>query len=179
MVRYRYARYRCGCCTEPTDVAGRYGCCTELPEVSGTGIEFCNRTGGTGINMVPNLPKCPVPVWMSYRTYRSLRYRYSCHTELTEVFGLGIHVIPNLPKCPVPALVSYRTFEVSGIGIDVPVPVPALVQTWMHKPAVFVQSIPGISRRYPLRYISRTSRAGERSYLLRYRRPYRYLRYRY
>ena len=30
---------------------------------------------GTGIDVVPNLRKCPVPVLM-YRTYRSVRYRY-------------------------------------------------------------------------------------------------------
>ena len=51
-VPYRYSRYR-------------YGCRTELTEVSGTGID-----------VVPNLPKCLVPVLMSYRTYRSVRYRY-------------------------------------------------------------------------------------------------------
>ena len=43
----------------------RYPCRTELSEVSDTGID-----------VVPNLPKCPVPVLMSYRTYRSVRYRY-------------------------------------------------------------------------------------------------------
>ena len=40
-------------------------CRTELIEVSGTGID-----------VVPNLPKCPVPVSEVYRTYRSVRYRY-------------------------------------------------------------------------------------------------------
>ena len=66
------------------------------------------EVSGTGIDVVPNLPKCPVPVFM-YRTYRSVRHRYWCRTELTEVSGTGIHVIPNLPKCPVPVLMSYRT----------------------------------------------------------------------
>ena len=51
-VRYRYSRYR-------------YGCRTELTEVSGTGID-----------VVPNLPKLPVPVLMSSRTYQSSRCRY-------------------------------------------------------------------------------------------------------
>ena len=68
-------------------------------------------TGGTGIDVVPNLPKCPVPVLMSYRTYRSVHYRYCCRTELTEVSGAGIEVVPNLPKCPVPVLMSYRTYR--------------------------------------------------------------------
>ena len=42
--------------------------------------QTCVRSGtgtpGTGMDIVPNLPKCPVPVLMSYRTYRSVRYRY-------------------------------------------------------------------------------------------------------
>ena len=41
---------------------------------------------------------------MSCRTYRSIRYRYWCRTELTEVSGTGIDVVPNLPKCPVPVI---------------------------------------------------------------------------
>ena len=68
----------------------RYWCRTELTEVSGTGIE-----------VVPNLPKGPVPVLMSYGTYRSVWYRYSCSTELTEVSGTSFDVVPNLSKCPV------------------------------------------------------------------------------
>ena len=39
-------------------------CRTELPEVYGTGVD-----------VVPKLPKCPVPVLM-YRTYRAAGYRY-------------------------------------------------------------------------------------------------------
>ena len=71
---------------------------TELTEVSGTGIDA-----------VPNLPKCPVPVLMLYSTYGSVRYRYESlyryrryrypyRTEVTEVSGTGIDV-QNLPKC--------------------------------------------------------------------------------
>ena len=31
---------------------------------------------GTGIDVVPNVPKCPVSVWMLYRSYPiSVRYR--------------------------------------------------------------------------------------------------------
>ena len=97
-VRYQYSRYR-------------YGCHTELTEVSGTGTD-----------VVPNLLKCPVPVLMLYRNYPSVRYRYEslyryrryrypCHTELTEVSGTGIDVVPNLPKCPVPVLMTYRTYR--------------------------------------------------------------------
>ena len=72
---------------------------------------------GAGVDVVPNLPKCPVPVInsvpapavpvsISYRTYRSVRYRYGCLPELTEVSGTDIDVIPNLPKRPVPVLMS-------------------------------------------------------------------------
>ena len=67
---------------------------TELTELSGTGID--------PVLIVPNLTKGPVPVLMSYRTYRSVRYRYGCRTELTEASGTGIDAAPNLPKCPVP-----------------------------------------------------------------------------
>ena len=57
------------------------------------------------------VPVSPVPVWMSYRTYRSVQYRYhSCRTELTVVSGTGIiDVVPNLPKCSAPVLMLYRT----------------------------------------------------------------------
>ena len=103
-IRYRYW------CTERTEVSGtgidavpnlpkcskpvlmlyrsyrsvwyRYWCCTDLSEVSGIGID-----------VVPSLPKCLVPVWksvsvpavpvsISYRNYRSIRYRYWCRTEV-------------------------------------------------------------------------------------------------
>ena len=68
-------------------------------------FQGCVRYGtgilGTGID-VPNLPKCPVPVLMAYRTYRSVRYRYCCRSGLTEVSDTGTDVVQNLPKCPVP-----------------------------------------------------------------------------
>ena len=64
-------------------------------------------------DVVPNLPKRPVPVSMLYRyryqlrykrSYRYRRYRCWCCTDLTEVSGAGIiiDVVPTLPKCPVP-----------------------------------------------------------------------------
>ena len=78
-------------------------------------IYICKGVFGTA-------PVRPVPVWMSYRTYRSVRYRYASlyryrryrypyRTELTQVSGTGVDVVPNLPKCQVPALVSYRTYR--------------------------------------------------------------------
>ena len=78
-------------------------------------MKVCTGTGGTGIDDVPNLMKCPVPVY----------------TEFTEVSSTGIDVVPNLPKCPVAVLMMYRTYrsvrylycteftEVSSTGIDV------------------------------------------------------------
>ena len=38
------------------------------------------EVSGTGIDVVPNLPKCPVPVFTSY--------------QLAEVSGTGIDVVP-------------------------------------------------------------------------------------
>ena len=98
-VLYRYSRYR-------------YGCRAEVTEVSGTGID-----------VVPKLPNCPVPALMLYRT-----------TEVSTtgmkvcIGGTGMVIVPNLPKCPVPVFMSYRTYtEDSGTGIDVvPVPVPCI-----------------------------------------------------
>ena len=56
------------------------------------------------IKGVPETPAVrPVPVWMSYRAYRSVRYRCWCRTELTEVSGTGLGVVPNL-MCPVTVL---------------------------------------------------------------------------
>ena len=78
-------------------------------------FQGCVRYGtgilGTGIDVVPYLPKCAVPVLTSYRTYRIVRHRYWRYTELTEVSGTGIDVVPNLPKFPVPVLISYRTYR--------------------------------------------------------------------
>ena len=94
------------------------------------------------VDVVPNLPKYPVPVSMLYRygyqpryrrPCRYRRYRYPCRTEVTELSGTGIDVVPKLPKRPVPVLMLYRTYrsvryrcwccteltEMSGIGMDV------------------------------------------------------------
>ena len=82
---------------------------------------------GTGIDVVQNIPKCPVLVSMLYRTHRSVRYgheilylyrqyRYPCHTEITVRYRCGCR--------------TERT-EVSAIGTDVPIlhesPVPVLM----------------------------------------------------
>ena len=39
-------------------------------------VRYRNGILGAGMDVVTNSPKCPVPVLMSYRTYRSVRYRY-------------------------------------------------------------------------------------------------------
>ena len=64
---YRFRRYR-------------YPYRTERTAVSGTG------------DVVPNLPKYPVPVLMSYRTHPS------------SGTGTSIIVVPNIPTCPVPVI---------------------------------------------------------------------------
>ena len=70
------------------------------------------------VDVVPNLPKCPVPTSMLYRyryqlrykrPYRYRGYRYWCRTELTKVSGNGIDVVPNLSKCPVPVIPAVYT----------------------------------------------------------------------
>ena len=95
------------------------------------------------VGVFGTVPVFLVPAWMSYRTYRSVRYQYWCHTELTEVSGTGIDAVPSSPKCPVPVLMLYRIYrnvqyrywcrteltEVSGTGMKVctgtkSVPVP-------------------------------------------------------
>ena len=85
----------------------RYRCCTDTGTNSGTDVH--TGTGGTGFDVVPNLPKCPVPVLMD-RTYRRVGTDMKVCTELTEVFGTGIDAVPNLPKCPVPVLMD-RTYR--------------------------------------------------------------------
>ena len=112
------------------------------------------------VDVVSNLPNCPVPASMLYRyryqlryklPYRYRGYRFWC-TELTKVSSTGIDFVPKLPKCPVPVLM-YRTYrsvryrywcrtevtEVSGTGIDVPkfpkCPVPVI-------PAVYTGGMP-------------------------------------
>ena len=56
---------------------------TEISEVSGTGIDVAPILVPTPVqtfipvppDVVPDVPKCPIPVLMSYRTYRRVRHR--------------------------------------------------------------------------------------------------------
>ena len=63
---YRSVRYQV-LCRSYRSVRYRHRCCTD----TGTGFGTYVHTGtaGTGIDVVPNLPECPVPVLSSYRTY--------------------------------------------------------------------------------------------------------------
>ena len=47
-----------------------------IPVPVQTCIPLPTEVSGTRIDVVPNLPKCPVPVLMSYRTYLSIRCLY-------------------------------------------------------------------------------------------------------
>ena len=53
---------------------------------------------------------------MLYQTYRSVRYRYRCYTELTEVSDTGIDVVPKLPKGLAPARKSTGT-GITGVHV--------------------------------------------------------------
>ena len=110
------------------------------------------EVSGIGIEVVPNLPRCQVPVLRSYRTYRGVGYRHRAHTELTEVSGTGIEVVPNLPRCRVPVLRSYRgrteLTEVSGTGIEpapnkYPYPGCTLVRTLPNAPFKIMSDLSG------------------------------------
>ena len=72
---------------------------TQLTEVCGTGMKVCTGNSATGIYVVPNLPNYPVPVMMSYRTYRSVRCQYQCRTERTE-FSVPVIQAPSLGMHP-------------------------------------------------------------------------------
>ena len=61
---------------------------------------------GTGIDVVPNLPKCTVPVWTSIPVPAA----YFCRcTELTEVSDIGGDVVPDLLECPIPVVPAIYT----------------------------------------------------------------------
>ena len=84
---------------------------------------------GTGMYIVPNVPNFSVPVWRSYRTYRTSRYRYGDRTERTErlgtgtdcctgTTGTGTNCVPNVPNFPVPVRTSYRTYRSPRYGYE-------------------------------------------------------------
>ena len=107
------------------DVCG-LECCLE-PKLQGV----TSQCGGIGLvrsqryrdvqyrpDVVPMLPKCPVPVSVLHRfryrirdirQYRRRRYGYWCCSELTEVSGKGIDAVPNFPKCPAPTIPAVYT----------------------------------------------------------------------
>ena len=105
----RRARYRALFYSDFRSARYRYRCCVDTDTNSGTNVHTGTR--GTGVDVVTNLPKCPVPVLMSYRIYQSIRHQNWGRTELTYVSGTGIDVVPEYPKCPVPVLMLYRTYR--------------------------------------------------------------------
>ena len=94
----------------------RYWCGTENTEVSGTGMKLCTGTGGTGIVVVPKVPKCPVPVLMSYRSYRNVRYRYSCRTGNTGGMPRYVPCRTPLPLYAVLNLLFGLDYQVENSG---------------------------------------------------------------
>ena len=77
---YRRARYRGTFYKTFRTVRHRYRFCNDTGTNPGTDVH--TGTGGTGIDVVPNLPKCPVPVLMPYRTYGSVRRSYQTHRSV-------------------------------------------------------------------------------------------------
>ena len=78
---------------------------------------------------MPNLPKCRVRVWKSYRTYQSVGYGYGCCTKLTKVSGTGMDACTR--TCTRPLVFqqgrtryqgilprAYRTYQSVGYGYE-------------------------------------------------------------
>ena len=130
-------RFPSVCWARHMDTRGIFGGRTALTEVSSTGTEGVPNLSSagyrywgsanitelsfTGIEAVPNhiggantpgitLLNCRLSVLGSYRTYRSVGYRYWGRTELTELS-------PNLPNCrvPVSSFVPHLTGVFCGI----------------------------------------------------------------
>ena len=78
-----------------------------------TGIEWCTefaQVSRTGIDIAPNLTKCPIPVWKSVPV--AAGYRYLCRTEHSNVSGKDADVVPNYSKSPVPVIPAVYTATV-------------------------------------------------------------------
>ena len=142
--------------------------------MSGTGIEKnteLTEVSGTGIERIPNLLKCRVPVSNKYRTYRVpvLRpYRTNTgrpgnavegipvpgvylieRTDLTDLSGIGIENVPYLPKCWVAVLKIYRTskcrvpvFEPVSNLPKCRIPVLRPYRTNTGRPGILVEGVP-------------------------------------
>ena len=57
------------------------------------------KVSGTGITVIPMLPKCQVPESLPYRT------------EHPEVVGTGVDIVPNLHECPGAVLMLHRSYR--------------------------------------------------------------------
>ena len=110
---YQSVGYEYGCCTKLTKVSSmvrRLLVPVPVPDpfyfnkaVSDTRL-FCRRrteltkVSGTGMDVVPNLPRGRVRVGMLYQAYQRVGFGYRCRTKLTKVSGTGMDVLPSLPK---------------------------------------------------------------------------------
>ena len=119
----------------------RYRCRCRIDTGTNSGADVHIGNGGTNIDIAPSLPKCPVPLWksvpvpavpvsMSYRTYRSVRYRYWCRAERTEASGTCTDVVPNLPKCPVSVIPAEYTAGMPRYTVGMPRYVPYRTHSW-------------------------------------------------
>ena len=92
--------------------------------IFGGRAEF-SEVPGTSIEVVPKVPRCRVLVLRSYRTYRSVGYRYRVRIEPYRGLRQGIETVPNhfdrvntpgipLPNCRVTVLRPYRTYQSVG-----------------------------------------------------------------
>ena len=96
-----------------------YGC--------GCGTKL-TKGSGTGMDVVPSLPKCRVRVvWMLVpvpipdtlyfnKTVPGTRVFCCGRTELTKVSGTGMDVVPNLPKSRVRVWMSCQAYQRVGYG---------------------------------------------------------------
>ena len=76
-------------------------------QYGGTGLMYRTyRSVRYRVDVVRNLPRCPVRVSVLYRCRYRLPYRRPYRYRST-----GIDVVPHLPKCAIPVLMSYRTYR--------------------------------------------------------------------
>ena len=136
--------------------------------------------------VIRNTPKCRVPLLMSLRSYRTVRYRYWCRTKLFPRVRYGANFLPYLSKCLVLELLSYRSYrsaryrywsrskrsQAYGNGIDVlptlsKCPVPELLPYPTKHPEVFCTGV-DVGPNFPKGAVT----------VLMFSRSYRNVRYR-
>ena len=125
------------------------------------------KVSGTGVDVLPKLPKCRVRVWM-YRTYQRVGHRYGCFTKLTKESGMVVLLlpvsVPNLgyfnraePDTRVFCRGSTELIKVSGTGMDVVTNLPKCrVRVWKSHQATKVLGTGNRRGMYPLYTLVRT-----------------------